>query len=99
MGPCTAPRLGLGQGNADYLQLNSTYVCPSQDFNYIIGGSFAGLTTKFIQVAVLDCNQAILNAKYNGTKQCMPQSEMTRVSANVKLFIVLQDSYFKDDDF
>ena len=56
MGPCAAPRLGLGQGVPDYLQLNTSYLCPDPSFNYIMEGSFAGFTTKFIQVAVVDCN-------------------------------------------
>ena len=61
-------------------------------------GSFASQTSKFIQVAVRDCNQTYLNVQYNYTKQCANASEIARVSSLLKLYFVSENSYFDPED-
>jgi len=46
-------------------------------------------SSKFIQIAIKECNQAYLDMKYNKTKKCKPQSESDRVAAFVKLQLVM----------
>ena len=99
LGPCTDGRLGFEQGSKDYLGVMKNYKCPQSNFTYDIHGSFAGETTKFIEIAVRECNQTMLNLKYNNTKQCVDTSEMLRVTQNLKLWLIVQNTNFDVNDF
>lgn len=88
MGPCEEGRLGIMNKTEDYLGIQSYYLCP-QDYNYTVQGSFSGETTKFIQIAARECNQKVLDAKYNKTQKCAETHEMLRVAAQLKLYLIV----------
>ncbi|CDW83536.1 UNKNOWN [Stylonychia lemnae] len=98
LGNCSQGRLGLKEGEVDYLGIINGYQCP-KDVNYQIKGSFSGEQTKFIQLSVRDCNQTYLNEAYNKTKQCKSKKEIERVSANLKMYFVAENSYFDENDY
>ena len=41
----------------------------------------------------------MLDAKYNKTKKCVGTDEMLRVAAQLKLYLIVENSYFDDDKF
>ncbi|CDW84441.1 UNKNOWN [Stylonychia lemnae] len=75
-----------------------SFQCPER-VNFQIGGSFAVQKSKFIQVAIRDCNQTYLNEKYNKTKQCKSKDEISKVAQFLKLHIITQNSYFDAKSF
>jgi hypothetical protein len=40
-----------------------------------------------------------LDAKYNKTKKCVGTDEMLRVAAQLKLYLIVQNSFFDDENF
>jgi hypothetical protein len=60
---------------------------------------FSGEQAKFIQISVKECSQRVLDQKYNYTKRCKNESEVIRVAGHLKLYLVVQNSYFKDEEF
>ncbi|TNV81156.1 hypothetical protein FGO68_gene1145 [Halteria grandinella] len=96
--PCQIGRLGSSKNKKDYLNLEADYLCP-KDVNYQIQGSFSGEVSRFIQIAVKSCNQAALNKKYNNTKKCVSESETMRIAAQLKLYLLMENSYFDESNF
>ncbi|CDW87692.1 UNKNOWN [Stylonychia lemnae] len=95
---CKDGRLGLNPGGQDYLGLKTGYQCP-KDINYQIKGTFSGQQSKFIQASVRDCNQTYLDEVYNKTKKCKSPKEIARVSSLLKLYFVVENSYFDETDY
>lgn len=46
-----------------------------------------------------DCVQANLDISSNYTRKCKSASESARVGQQLKLYVVMQNSYLKDSDF
>ena len=41
----------------------------------------------------------LLDAKYNKSKKCVGDDEMLRVAGQLKLNLIVQNSYFNDENF
>ncbi|CDW80648.1 UNKNOWN [Stylonychia lemnae] len=98
LGSCNFGRLGLKESQIDYLGIKDGYLCP-KTINYQIKGSFSGEQSKFIQLSVRDCNQTYLDEVYNHTKKCKSKKEIEKVSSNLKLYFVVENSYFDENDY
>ncbi|CDW71381.1 UNKNOWN [Stylonychia lemnae] len=98
LGHCNYGRLGLKEGQVDYLGIKDGYQCP-KTINYQIKGSFSGEQSKFIQLSVRDCNQTYLDEVYNHTKKCKSKQEIERVSSFLKIYFVVRNSYFDENDY
>lgn len=96
--PCPIGRLGSSPNKKDYLNLENDYLCPAT-VNYQIQGSFSGEVSRFIQIAVKGCNQASLDKNYNRTKKCVSEAETLRVAAQLKLYLLIENSFFDESKF
>eukprot|EP00347_Sterkiella_histriomuscorum_P008262 403345754 len=95
---CKYGRLGLYPDSIDYLNIVKNYYCPKK-VNLQLQGSYSAQSIYQIQIQVQYCNQGYLDTMYNKTKQCKSKVEQERVAANLKLYYVIQNSYFDQNDF
>ncbi|TNV83622.1 hypothetical protein FGO68_gene15123 [Halteria grandinella] len=98
LGSCDYGRLGLVEGIKNYLFIRENYYC-AHNFTFQLQGSSTGQLQKYIVIDARACNQTSLNIKYNNTKKCKPQSEILRVASLIKLYFVVENSYFDDSIF
>ncbi|CDW75886.1 UNKNOWN [Stylonychia lemnae] len=94
---CQYGRLGLQEDSIDYLNIIKTYQCP-KTLDFQLQGSYSARVAQQVQIGVFPCNQTYLDITNNG-KKCKSKEEQLRVGANLKLFVVVQNSFFDQDNF
>ncbi|CDW88164.1 UNKNOWN [Stylonychia lemnae] len=95
---CQYGRLGLHEDTIDYLNIAKTYQCPKK-LDFQLQGSYSARVSKQVQIGIYPCNQTYLDITTNGTKICKSKEEQYRVGANLKLYVVVQNSFFDQDNF
>ncbi|CDW81876.1 UNKNOWN [Stylonychia lemnae] len=95
---CKYGRLGLKEDGIDYLNIVKTYQCPKK-VDFQLQGSYSARIVQQVQIGVFPCNQTYLDITTNKTKKCKPKAEQVRVGANLRLFVVVQNSFFDQEAF